>query len=49
MSVNDELGTRIKNNYENIPKIKLMRRCPVIIRIDGREYVESRIRFDESN
>lgn len=38
MFVNDELGTRIKNNYENIPKIKLMRRCPVIIRIDGRAF-----------
>ena len=33
MSVNDELGIRMKENYENIPKTKLMRRTPVAIRI----------------
>lgn len=32
----DELGTRIKTYYEQIPKTKLMRRTPVIIRIDGK-------------
>ena len=31
----DNLGTRMKEYYENIPKIKLMRRTPVIIRLDG--------------
>ena len=36
--VKDELGTRMKEFYENIPKTKLMRRCPVIIRIDGRSF-----------
>ena len=34
----DELGTRIKKYYEEVPKIKLMRRTPVIIRIDGRSF-----------
>ena len=38
MPVNDELGTRMKTNYEEIPKIKLMRRTPVIIRIDGKAF-----------
>ena len=38
MPVNDELGKRMKEYYENIPKIKLMRRAPVIIRIDGRAF-----------
>ena len=38
MPVNDELGKRIKGYYENIPKIKLMRRTPVIIRIDGKAF-----------
>ena len=34
----DELGTRMKKYYEEVPKIKLMRRTPVIIRIDGRSF-----------
>ena len=34
----DELGTRMKKFYEEIPKIKLMRRTPVIIRIDGKAF-----------
>ena len=38
MSVNDELGTRIKTFYEQIPKSKLMRRTPVAIRIDGKAF-----------
>ena len=38
MSVNDELGVRMKENYENIPKTKLMRRTPVAIRIDGKAF-----------
>lgn len=38
MSVNDELGKRMKDYYENIPKTKLMRRTPVAIRIDGRSF-----------
>ena len=38
MPINDNLGSRMKENYENIPKTKLMRRCPVIIRIDGRAF-----------
>lgn len=36
--INDALGTRMKTNYENIPKTKLVRRMPVIIRIDGKAF-----------
>ena len=38
MPVNDELGKRMKTYYEQIPKAKLMRRTPVIIRIDGKAF-----------
>lgn len=38
MPVNDELGKRMKKFYESIPKTRLMRRCPVCIRIDGRHF-----------
>lgn len=34
----DDLGTRMKTFYEQIPKTKLMRRTPVIIRIDGKAF-----------
>ena len=38
MPVNDALGKRMKEYYETIPKLKLMRKCPVILRIDGRHF-----------
>ena len=38
MPINDDLGNRMKEYYENIPKIKLYRRTPVIIRIDGKSF-----------
>lgn len=38
MSINDELGRRMKKYYEEIPKTKLMRRCPVVLRIDGKAH-----------
>lgn len=38
MPVHDDLGTRMKEFYEGIPKTKLMRRTPVIIRIDGKAF-----------
>ena len=38
MPVRDDLGTRMKIFYEQIPKTKLMRRMPVIIRIDGKAF-----------
>lgn len=38
MPVHDDLGIRMKEYYEQIPKMKLMRRTPVIIRIDGRSF-----------
>lgn len=36
MPVNDELGKRMKEFYETVPKTKLMRRCPVVVRLDMR-------------
>lgn len=38
MPLKDNLGTRMKEFYETIPKTRLMRRCPVAIRIDGRAF-----------
>lgn len=38
MSVKDDLGKRMKTFYEQVPKTKLMRRCPVAIRIDGKSF-----------
>lgn len=38
MPVNDELGKRMKENYETISKYRLMRRTPVAIRIDGKAF-----------
>lgn len=38
MPVNDELGKRMKEFYENVPKTRLMRRTPVAIRIDGKAF-----------
>lgn len=38
MPVHDDLGLRMKSYYEQISKTKLMRRTPVIIRIDGKTF-----------
>lgn len=38
MPVNDNLGMRMKENYENRSKTYLIRRMPVAIRIDGRAF-----------
>ena len=38
MPVRDNLGVRMKEFYERIPKTKLMRRTPVAIRIDGKAF-----------
>lgn len=38
MPAHDDLGVRMKIFYEQIPKTKLMRRCPVAIRIDGKAF-----------
>ena len=38
MPVNDDLGIRMKTFYESAPKIHLMHRCPVVIRLDGRAF-----------
>lgn len=32
----DNFGDRMKQFYETVPKTRLMRRCPVIIRLDGK-------------
>lgn len=34
MLVHDDLGTRMKEFYEQVPKTRLVRRMPVAIRID---------------
>ena len=33
MAINDALGNRMKKYYESIPRTKLMRRCPVAVRL----------------
>ena len=38
MSVYDDLGTRMKEFYEKVPKTRLVRRMPVAIRIDGKAF-----------
>lgn len=38
MLVHDDLGLRMKSYYEQIFRTKLMRRTPVIIRIDGKAF-----------
>ena len=38
MPVKDELGTRIKEFYEGVPKTRLVRRMPVAIRLDGKAF-----------
>ena len=38
MPVHDDLVCRMKTFYEQIPKTRLMRRCPVVIRCDGRSF-----------
>lgn len=36
--MHDEIGIRMKKFYEEVPKTRLMRRCPVCIRIDGKSH-----------
>lgn len=38
MPIQDEIGSRMKDYYENIAKTKLLRRTPVAIRIDGKAF-----------
>lgn len=38
MPAHDELGIRMKENYEKIPKTRLMRRTPAIVRVDGKAF-----------
>lgn len=38
MPTHDDLGCRMKEFYETVPKTKLMRRTPVAIRIDGKAF-----------
>lgn len=38
MPVHDEIGKRMKSNYEEISKTRLVRRMPVIIRLDGKAF-----------
>lgn len=45
--IKDELGDRIKGNYENRAKTYLTRRVPAIIRIDGRAFHTLTKRFNK--
>ena len=47
MPVNDELGTRMKEFYENVPKTRLVRRMPVAIRLDGKTFHTFTRRFEK--
>lgn len=38
MSINDDLGTRMKEFYEHVPRSHLIRRTPVAIRLDGKAF-----------
>ena len=38
MPINDELGRRMKENYEEVTQYKLTRRMPVAIRLDGKAF-----------
>jgi tRNA(His) 5'-end guanylyltransferase len=38
MPIHDDLGTRMKTFYEEVPKTRLTRRTPVAIRIDGKAF-----------
>ena len=38
MPIHDDLGIRMKENYEKIAQTKLIRRTPVAIRIDGKAF-----------
>jgi tRNA(His) 5'-end guanylyltransferase len=38
MPVHDDLGKRMKEFYEQVPKTRLIRRTPVAIRIDGKAF-----------
>lgn len=38
MPVHDEIGKRMKHNYEEISKTRLTRRIPVAIRLDGKSF-----------
>ena len=39
MPVRDDLGTRMKTFYEQVPKTRLSRRIPVAIRIDVKLFI----------
>lgn len=38
MAVNDNLGARMKENYEQVSKTRLVKRMPVAIRLDGKAF-----------
>lgn len=46
MSKTTDLETRMKT-YENVPKNKLMRRCPIAIRLDGCHFKSFTKDFDK--
>ena len=44
----DNLGDRMKENYENRAKTRLLRRIPVIIRLDGKAFNTFTKGFDKT-
>ena len=36
--IKDKLGDRMKHNYEEVSKMRLTHRMPVVIRLDGRAW-----------
>lgn len=38
MAFHDDIGNRMKEYYEKVPRIKLVRRMPVAIRLDGKAF-----------
>ena len=45
-NLKDSLGDRMKTNYESVPNIKLTRRMPMIIRLDGKAFHTFTKKFD---
>jgi len=49
MGYNDSLGDRMKDNYESVTQSTLLRRTPVVIRVDGKAFHTFTKRINEAN
>ena len=45
MGIYDDLGLRMKEYYESVPKIKLMKRTPVAVRLRWKSFPHIYIQF----